>query len=314
MKKHLMLYATCLCLASNLHAQDQKQVQKETRSETDSIYIHEVEEKPGRPKVLHAEPLYIDLIRDLGARKGEREWNFGFGLTDRLRYDRYSALVEYEFAPVNRLGIEVEVPVTFYIPLRKADRDSAPSARIESIKTAIQWTFFVSEKAKTSVAVGYINEFLIADIRSFDIRHPIMGNVFNPFLVAAKRWGNNFHTLLYTGPHILLPFNGHRWHASYQINTNFHYMIRGTRNFLGVELNKELWKREFNMTIRPQLRIGIADNVLIGLVAGIPVSRENERFSFFMRLIYEPGHSIKARNKPVIKRSKMHLLPQAVAI
>jgi hypothetical protein len=25
-------------------------------------------------KVLHAELLYIDLIRDLGARKGEKEW------------------------------------------------------------------------------------------------------------------------------------------------------------------------------------------------------------------------------------------------
>jgi hypothetical protein len=42
------------------------------------------------------------------------------------------------------------------------------------------------------------------------------------------------------------------------------------------------------MTVRPQMRVGIADNLLIGIVAGIPVSRENERFSTFLRLIYEP--------------------------
>ena len=28
-------------------------------------------------KVDHAEPLYVDLIRDLGPHKGEKEWNIG---------------------------------------------------------------------------------------------------------------------------------------------------------------------------------------------------------------------------------------------
>jgi len=39
----------------------------------DSIYIAETENVKGKDKVLHAEPLFIDLIRDLGARKGENE-------------------------------------------------------------------------------------------------------------------------------------------------------------------------------------------------------------------------------------------------
>lgn len=77
-------------------------------------------------KIEHVEPLYIDLIRDLGARKGEREWNIGMGLTDQHHVDQYAALVEYEWAPINRLGLEVELPFTFYsrlgnkskIPLR----------------------------------------------------------------------------------------------------------------------------------------------------------------------------------------------------
>lgn len=67
-------------------------------------------------------------------------------------------------------------------------------------------------------------------------------------------------------------------------------MIPGTRNFVGVEFNKTVQNGDFDMTIRPQMRVGIADNFLIGIVTGIPVSRENERFSTFLRLIYEPGH------------------------
>lgn len=67
-------------------------------------------------------------------------------------------------------------------------------------------------------------------------------------------------------------------------------MISGTRNFIGVEFNKTLDGGDFDMTIRPQMRLGIADNLLVGIVTGIPVAQENERFSTFLRLIWEPSH------------------------
>ncbi len=70
--------------------------QEQAKATADSLYIEEVENKKDPHKVLHAEPLYIDLIRDLGARKGEKEWNIGLGLTDNNLYDQYTALVEYE--------------------------------------------------------------------------------------------------------------------------------------------------------------------------------------------------------------------------
>jgi hypothetical protein len=41
----------------------------------------------------------------------------------------------------------------------------------------------------------------------------------------------------------------------------------------------------------PQMRVDISDNLLIGIVTGIPISKENERFSTFLRLIYEPKHN-----------------------
>jgi hypothetical protein len=242
--------------------------------------------------VLHAEPLYIDLIRDLGARKGEKEWNVGFGLTDNLKFDAYEALIEYEWAPIDRLGLEVELPFTFYAPQSGIGRDSIPSNSLNSIKIATQWSFFVSERMATSMAIGYINEFELSDFRNFG--NPfIKGNIYNPFFVVAKRWGNNFHSLIYTGPMIEQNFKTNTFHTTYDINTSFHYMITGTRNFIGFEFNKTLDHKDFDMTIRPQMRLGIADNLLIGIVAGIPVSRENERLSSFVRLIWEPKHKYK---------------------
>jgi hypothetical protein len=280
-KTYLMLM---LLLASTTHS-----IAQFTKTEKDSIYINQVEDQKKPDKVLHAEPLYIDLIRDLGARKGEKEWNVGLGLTDNLKFDTYEALIEYEWAPIDRLGFEVELPFTFYAPQSRIEKDSIPSNSLNSIKIATQWSFFVSEKMATSMAIGYINEFELSDFRSFGSPF-IKGNIYNPFFVIAKRWGNNFHSLIYTGPMIEQNFKTNKFHTTYDINTSFHYMITGTRNFIGVEFNKTFDNNDFDMTIRPQMRLGIADNLLIGIVAGIPVTRENERLSSFVRLIWEPNH------------------------
>lgn len=262
------------------------------KTEKDSLYIQEVENQKGSDKVLHAEPLYIDLIRDLGARKGEKEWNVGLGLTDNLRFDAYQALVEYEWAPINRLGLEVELPFTFYTATNGTDKDSVPSNKLDALKIAAQWSFFVSEKRATSLAIGYINEFEFSNFQSFG-KPLFKGNVFNPFIVAAKRWGNNFHTLIYTGPTIEYHYKTRSYHTEYDINTSFHYMISGTRNFIGVEFNKSIFQKDFDMVIRPQMRLGISEDLLVGIVAGIPIEKANERFSAFVRLIWEPGHRKK---------------------
>jgi hypothetical protein len=237
-------------------------------------------------KINHAEPLYIDLIRDLGARKGEKEWNVGLGMTDKLNYDSYQMLVEYEFAPVNRLGVEFEVPVTLYS--RAVSPEKTPSSRVESLKSAVQYTFLVHEKARLSAAVGYINELELVDLDKVGRSPLIKGNRFNPFLVVAKRLGGDFHSLLYTGPQCTYHFPERSWHRSFEVNSNLHYMIPGTRNFVGMEVNKVFMRDDFSMVIRPQMRLSIVDNLLIGIVPGIPVSKRQERLSAFVRLIYEP--------------------------
>lgn len=269
---------------TNAKAQTEQKV-KETK---DSLYIEEFENKETPDKVLHAEPLYIDLIRDLGARKGEKEWNIGLGLTDNNTFDKYTALVEYEWAPIHRLGLEIEFPFSIYYPT--SANAAAPGNKLNSFKLATQYSFYVSEKHKTSMALGYIQEFELTEFDRYGKDKLFIGNIYNPFFIAAKRWGNNFHTLLYTGPAFIHHFFDNSINTSWQINSNFHYMITGTRNFVGIEFNKAVENGDFDMTIRPQMRLEIADNLLIGIVTGIPISRENERFSTFLRLIYEPGH------------------------
>jgi len=285
--KNSLLSILFICLSLTSLAQEVDSVKIENQI-LDSLFIEEVESRKEPLKILHAEPLYIDLIRDLGARKGEREWNIGMGITDNMSFDTYELLVEYEWAPMDRLGLEVELPFLFKAPQKGTHREDVPSDRLESLKTAFQYTFLVSDKAKTSLAFGYINELVFTELRNFG--NPLLkGNIYNPFFIAAKRWGSNYHTLIYTGPSFYREFETKFWEFGYEWHSNFHYMIPGTRNFIGLEVNKYLRDdKDFDMTLRPQIRVAIADNFLIGLVGGIPIARENERFSMFTRLIWEP--------------------------
>ncbi|MBC6366050.1 HAEPLYID family protein [Algoriphagus sp. AK58] len=260
------------------------------RQQLDSLFLEEIENAGPlkKPKVLHAEPLYIDLIRDLGARKGEKEWNVAMGMQDKRRFDEFHALIEYEWAPVDRLGFEVELPFSFY-SFRNGSRETqAPSNRLESLKLASQFTFLVSEKRNVSLALGYIHEFELVDLNRLGKEQAWRGNIFNPFLVAAKRWGSNYHTLIYTGPRIIKEFD-HKSTVPFQINLNFHYMVTGTRNFIGLEVNQEIHGGEVLSTLRPQMRLGLAENLMVGIVSAIPLRQPNAGLGSFLRIIYEPG-------------------------
>ena len=235
------------------------------------------------PKVLHAEPLYIDLIRDLGARKGEREWNIGAGLTDNLVYDEYEFLVEYEFAAWDRVGIEFEVPLLLY----SQTSPTAPPNRVEAFQAATQWTFLVDPEKNISLAAGYLNALLVTPFEEGP--SPFFeGNLFNPFFVGAKRLGQNWHTLIYTGPQFEYFFEDKEWENEYELHLNFHYMVPGTNNFTGIEINHYFHDGQAEVTLRPQIRVDISDNLLLGMVTGVPLTDSDERLSFFFRLIWEP--------------------------
>ena len=92
-------------------------------------------------KVKHAEPLYLDLMRDLGARKGEAEFNVGYGIQQFSDSKAHTGFVEYEWAIADRLGLEVEVPLRF-----SKNKTSSYHQDVEGLKLGSQYTFFVCVK------------------------------------------------------------------------------------------------------------------------------------------------------------------------
>lgn len=231
------------------------------------------------PKVSHAEPIYFDLIRDLGARKGERELNVGMGMASHTSITEYSFLIEYEFAPINRLGLELEVPVSF--STSNVSETAARSTNgLEGIKAAIQYSFFVSEKYNTTLALGYMFERRLTNL------HPRYSHI--PFFIAAKRWGRQFHSLLYMGPQYELD-KTHRLTTTALINASIHYMLPGTKNFIGMEVNDE-WQSTRNMVmLRPQLKMTISSTSAIGVAIGIPANDSPLSHDFLIRWVYEPA-------------------------
>ncbi len=276
-----------VCLCVSLHVLGIYAQQPTDNDQLDSLFIREIEDTRDPDKVLHAEPLYIDLIRDLGARRGEAEWNAAIELADQFTTDRYGALIEYEWAPIDRLGLEIELPISLYPRGRTLAADLEDGLRLESLKLAAQWTFLVHQASALSMAVGYINELEFGSLRPTLRDRAVRGNIFNPFFIAAKRWGENFHTLLYTGPRVSYHFDTGNATSSMHANLSLHYMITGTRNFIGLETNAR-YGRERQIVFRPQMRVGLAENVLVGIGVGIPIDRGQERLSMFIRLIWEP--------------------------
>lgn len=225
-------------------------------------------------KVHHAEPLYNDLVRDLGARKGEKEINVGADIKRMHGKDDYGYLMEYEFAPVDRLGFEVETDFVY----SKSRVASTPSAnQLERLRLSSQYSFFVSKKHAATLAVGYT--------QIFDLVHG--GTAFNPFFIAAKNWHSNWHALIYTGPEIVFHDVASKVDMKWQVNTSFHYTMPQTDHFIGVEVNQEISSEGFQTTLHPQIKLGLSNKLSVGVAVGWPISRYERAMSTFFRLIYQ---------------------------
>ncbi|WP_104384530.1 HAEPLYID family protein [Sphingobacterium sp. HMA12] len=225
-------------------------------------------------KVHHAEPLYNDLVRDLGARKGEKEFNVGADIKKMGKADKYGYLAEYEFAPIDRLGLEVE---TDFVYSKSKIADVSSGNELERLRLSSQYSFYVSKKQATTLAVGYTQIFNFVD----------GGTAFNPFFVAAKSWHTNWHTLIYTGPEIAYRYNSGKTEMNWQINTSFHYTLPQTDHFIGLEVNQEVASGSLETTLRPQMKLGLNDKLAIGMAVGFPIGGKENAISSFFRLIYQ---------------------------
>lgn len=239
-------------------------------------------------KVSHAEPIFQDLVRDLGARKGEKEFNLGADFSSGKNYRESGYLAEYEFAPINRLGLEVETDFSFFTPKNNSTKEQIPGNRLDGIRLSAQYTFFVSEKSQTSMALGYTQVIEFTDFKNYGKGKFITGLVYSPFFVAAKKWGSHIHTLVYTYPMIQHELGEKQTPVDWQINTSVMYSLPNSGHFIGVEVNKEISHGKMSVTLRPQVKIKLDSHFAVGIVTGIPVSHDKENVSSFLRLVYEP--------------------------
>ncbi|WP_333663655.1 HAEPLYID family protein [Chishuiella changwenlii] len=237
------------------------------------------------PKVHHAEPLYLDLVRDLGARKGEKEVNVGMEFAKHKNYNEFMYLAEYEFAPVNRLGLEVEADFSFYG--NKKSRAKSMSHQLEALRFSSQYSFFVSEKTQTTFAVGYSQIVDFNDFNKMNSKQVIAGTNYNPFFIAAKKWGNNWHTLLFFSPIIEQSFEEKNVEMRWELNSSIYYNLPGTSHYVGLEFNEALDDSEFSMVIHPEVKIKMNNQLAVGLVNGFSINHHSEDFSLFGRVIYE---------------------------
>lgn len=226
-------------------------------------------------KLKHAEPLSVDLIRDLGARKGEKEFNLGLSTGAYTSHNQNSGFIEYEFAPLNRLGVEVEIP--FLLTAREISETTIP---IRGMKMAMQYTFYVNEPLYTSSAIGYIHELKFSSAG-------VMSS-FHPLFIAAKRWGSSFHTMAYVSP--VLGYGEQKSLAcsALEINTSMHYMKNDGKGFAGIEFNQQIEEGEYKVMMRPQVKAKLSPALSIGLCAGFPLTANVGGPDMLIRIIYEP--------------------------
>lgn len=239
-------------------------------------------------KVDHAEPLYIDLMRDLGARKGEAEINVGFGRSHHKNFNEYYGFVEYEWAVADRLGMEVEIPFSFNQSSKgSSHKSSLPGNKVEGLKLATQYTFS-QRKRKLSMAVAYVHEFEFNTFKQLGHQGSVFkGMRMNPVFIAAKNF-SNFNTLLYTGPVIEQNYKTTKVETAATINASLMYVIPNTKNFVGLENNMDIDKDGLHYYLRPQVKVAIKHNLMIGFVAGIPITNESSKGDIMTRIIWEP--------------------------
>ena len=256
----------------------------------DSIKNRNLEINSLKPKVDHAEPLYIDLMRDLGARKGEAEINLGFGINTQENYKQYYGFIEYEWAIADRLGMEIEIPFSFNSKNPKKDGSfTIPNNKVEGLKLATQYTFLVNEKRKMSLGVAYVHEFEFNNFKQIGHQGSVLtGMKMNPVFIAAKNY-SQINTTLYTGPIVEHQYKSGEVEFGATINASVMYVLPHSKNFIGLENNMDLDKDGLHYTLRPQLKLAIQHNLMIGLVTGIPITKNNEtNLDIMTRIIWEP--------------------------
>lgn len=238
-------------------------------------------------KIEHADPVFEDLTTDLGARTGENELNANFGYRKlRKNHHVFLSQLEYEIAPVDHLGLEILLPYTVYFN-NQLDEKERPENRMEFFQWSTQYTFYTSTKRKVSMAVNFRNILETQDPHQNKRDFNLQTVTYNPFLIFAKNWQDRYFLLFSGGLEILHEVEERQFELSYPINTAFHYKFSEQDHFVGIEFNKNVEDKAFEMFIRPQVILQILEEINLGAAFGIPIGMSDDQWMAFLRLAYE---------------------------
>ncbi|WP_158857265.1 HAEPLYID family protein [Lunatibacter salilacus] len=240
-----------------------------------------------RPQVMHADPVFEDMTTVLGARKGENELNLNFGY-NRVRNNHHSLLgqIEYEIAPVDYLGFEIVLPYSLYFS-NEMSPVPRPDNQLEFLQWASQYTFYVNEKKGISMGLGFKN---VLEMRSPEGQHSgfkLEEMSLLPFYMIGKNWQDTYFFLFSGGPEITRQLRPLETEWAINLNSNFHYAFSEKDHMVGLEINKQIAEGAIGMIFRPQLTLNVWEDIVVGMVIGIPVGLEEDKWNAFVRLAYE---------------------------
>ncbi len=67
------------------------------------------------------------------------------------------------------------------------------------------------------------------------------------------------------------------------------YVLPNSKNFIGLKNNMDIDHDGFHYTFRPQIRLAIQHNLMIGLVTGVPITKHTgTNLDVMTRIIWEP--------------------------
>jgi hypothetical protein len=276
-----------------------------TPHQRDSLHVLRLEHTWEGDKLFHAEPLFMDLVRDLGARRGERELGLAWGQSVSSRYVAHLMFLEYEWAPADNWGLEVELPMHLHYTPRDmqatapdphASTTSSNRSHTElAARAGVQHTLRIWRTHHLSVGMGYYHQSTLASLGEWAHQPMVQRTQGLLYGVMAKRWGYRWHLTAQAGPRWQATHSAHAvpadaWLA--EIHTSVQFLLPGTPNFAGLEVNSGWGANQQWLTLRPQLRLSLAHHFLVGLALGIPIvsEPEHEHLSGFVRLMWEPSH------------------------
>ena len=280
MKNNILFLFLLFTFCTNVQAQ-------EVKTETDEL--------------THYMPMYLDMPAELNVHRGYKEINLGFGMAGFRDFNGQRLMLEYDFAPMDKLGFEIEVPFIFVQNKTHNTSTEVPDVMVPeeggnvqsaiAMRLGINYTLQSFKNIKTSISIGYFNEFESSPFVHFG-KPVIEANIYNPFFSVAKIWGDRFHAMLYCGPAFRQSFTGEEAKTVYRFNPTVSYHIGklNKENFIALECNNVWAKGDAGqMILRPQFQMQLSGKWKFGFVGAVPVATNNHlKGSGIVRIIYSP--------------------------